>query len=221
MLAAGRSVSDMVEFSVERFGDRVIPELQAFFRQVQRGEVKVQGLTRGAREALFGMRLTPEEREALIRQAAYHKAESRGFVGGSPEQDWAEAEREVDALLAREIGIVPRGREALAELGETVERELGDLGRVVSDWLEGRSGGTPDAQAGPGTARETPSAAQAASTPAQPSAAAKPAKKKVAKKKAAKKKVAKKKAAKKDAAGTKSGKGATPAGKGAGKGKKK
>ncbi|MDH5691794.1 MAG: DUF2934 domain-containing protein [Gammaproteobacteria bacterium] len=44
--------------------------------------------------------LAYETRESMIRVAAYLKAEQRGFVNGSPEQDWLEAEREVDKNLA-------------------------------------------------------------------------------------------------------------------------
>lgn len=40
-----------------------------------------------------------EEREQLIREAAYFKAAERGFVGGSAEADWLEAEREVNERL--------------------------------------------------------------------------------------------------------------------------
>jgi hypothetical protein len=36
------------------------------------------------------------ERLQRIAIAAYYRAERRGFVGGSPEQDWLEAEAEVD-----------------------------------------------------------------------------------------------------------------------------
>jgi hypothetical protein len=43
--------------------------------------------------------VTAEERWRMIAVAAYHKAEQRGFEHGSPEQDWFEAEKEVDALL--------------------------------------------------------------------------------------------------------------------------
>lgn len=39
------------------------------------------------------------ERQRLIAEAAYLKAERRGFAGGDPEQDWNEAEAEVDQLL--------------------------------------------------------------------------------------------------------------------------
>jgi hypothetical protein len=251
MLAAGRSVSDMVEFSLDRLGDRVIPDVQAFLQQVQRGEVNVKGLSRSTREALFGMKLTPEERATLIREAAYLKAESRGFAGGSPEQDWLDAEREVDALIAREIGLVPRGREALAGVGDAVEREFGDLGRLVTDWLEGRKG--PSAGAGPGaeTAPSSPPRGEPAPEPAKkgpvakepPAAGAKnPVAKKVAKKKAAankagerqaepekkaapEKKVVKKAAAKKKVAKKKAAKAAAGSEgsgkKGGGKGAKK
>jgi len=44
-------------------------------------------------------RPTSDERYAMIQQAAYLRAERRGFVGGSPEQDWLEAEKEVDRML--------------------------------------------------------------------------------------------------------------------------
>lgn len=40
------------------------------------------------------------DREQMIRQAAYFRAERRGFLEGSPEQDWREAETEVDGTLA-------------------------------------------------------------------------------------------------------------------------
>jgi len=43
--------------------------------------------------------LSPEQRRAMIAEAAYFKAERRGFVGGDPAQDWREAEAEIDARL--------------------------------------------------------------------------------------------------------------------------
>lgn len=36
----------------------------------------------------------PAERHRRIAERAYFKAERRGFQGGSPEQDWLEAESE-------------------------------------------------------------------------------------------------------------------------------
>lgn len=35
-----------------------------------------------------------EERRAKIAEAAYFRAERRGFVGGDPVEDWLEAEKE-------------------------------------------------------------------------------------------------------------------------------
>jgi hypothetical protein len=43
--------------------------------------------------------ISNDRRRRLIELTAYCKAERRGFVGGDPEQDWLEAEREVDRLL--------------------------------------------------------------------------------------------------------------------------
>ncbi|MBO8086494.1 MAG: DUF2934 domain-containing protein [Marichromatium sp.] len=36
----------------------------------------------------------------MIREAAYYKAERRGFAPGHEREDWVEAEREIDAMLA-------------------------------------------------------------------------------------------------------------------------
>jgi hypothetical protein len=44
---------------------------------------------------------SPERRHALIAEAAYRRAEKRGFRGGDPVADWLESEKEVDALLSR------------------------------------------------------------------------------------------------------------------------
>jgi Protein of unknown function (DUF2934) len=43
--------------------------------------------------------LTPEARHALIAEAAYLRAERRGFSPGHETDDWLAAEAEVDALL--------------------------------------------------------------------------------------------------------------------------
>jgi hypothetical protein len=42
----------------------------------------------------------PLERRRLIEEAAYFRAERRGFAAGAAEQDWLDAEAEVDAQLA-------------------------------------------------------------------------------------------------------------------------
>jgi hypothetical protein len=42
---------------------------------------------------------SPEERFQMIAEAAYFKAEQRGFMAGDDLTDWLAAEAEVDALL--------------------------------------------------------------------------------------------------------------------------
>ena len=44
--------------------------------------------------------ITPEEWRQRVATAAYLRAEARGFVGGSAEEDWLEAEKEIAARLA-------------------------------------------------------------------------------------------------------------------------
>jgi len=44
-------------------------------------------------------KITPEARYALIAEAAYLRAEQRGFAPGLETEDWLAAEAEVEALL--------------------------------------------------------------------------------------------------------------------------
>jgi len=44
--------------------------------------------------------ITPEQRYHYVEVAAYYIAEKRGFDAGSTEEDWAQAELEIDRLLA-------------------------------------------------------------------------------------------------------------------------
>jgi len=57
--------------------------------------------------------VTPEQRYHMIAEAAYYRAERRGFGSGDPARDWLEAEAEIDRILqsgasARESGITPK-----------------------------------------------------------------------------------------------------------------
>lgn len=45
--------------------------------------------------------ITAEERYKLIAEAAYYRAEKRGFQGGDPDQDWIQAEKEIEAKLSK------------------------------------------------------------------------------------------------------------------------
>lgn len=44
-------------------------------------------------------RMSAEQRQQMIAEAAYYRAEGRGFTDGDPFLDWLDAEREIDALL--------------------------------------------------------------------------------------------------------------------------
>ena len=41
------------------------------------------------------------DRQRMIAEAAYYIAEKRGFIHGHHAADWAEAERQIDALLKK------------------------------------------------------------------------------------------------------------------------
>jgi hypothetical protein len=45
--------------------------------------------------------LSPQLREEMIREAAYFRAEKRGFEGGDPLTDWLSSEQEVDTALSK------------------------------------------------------------------------------------------------------------------------
>lgn len=44
-------------------------------------------------------KMNPEQRWRMVAEAAYYKAEKRGFQGGDSARDWIEAEAEIDAQL--------------------------------------------------------------------------------------------------------------------------
>ncbi len=48
------------------------------------------------------VRLFAKSRHELIAETAYYRAERRGFSPGDPDEDWREAEREVEELLRRD-----------------------------------------------------------------------------------------------------------------------
>jgi hypothetical protein len=52
--------------------------------------------------------VTPEARRAMVAENAYLRAERRGFEPGHEEEDWLEAETEVDALLRAGQGGSPQ-----------------------------------------------------------------------------------------------------------------
>lgn len=55
-----------------------------------------------------GMTVSEDARRAMIAQAAYLRAERRGFAPGGEVEDWMAAEAEVDALLRAGNGGPPQ-----------------------------------------------------------------------------------------------------------------
>jgi hypothetical protein len=49
----------------------------------------------------FTQFVDPERRDALIAEAAYFRAQRRGFAPGHEDEDWLAAEAEVDARLMK------------------------------------------------------------------------------------------------------------------------
>lgn len=45
------------------------------------------------------LKVTPEQRHFMIAEAAYYRAESRGFEGGYEWQDWMDAEAEIERMI--------------------------------------------------------------------------------------------------------------------------
>jgi hypothetical protein len=58
--------------------------------------------------ATAGVAVCDETRRAMIAEAAYLRAEQRGFASGYELEDWLLAEREVDALLYAHHGDAPQ-----------------------------------------------------------------------------------------------------------------
>ncbi len=139
MLEAGRSVRELSEFALEKFGAEFLPYLRQFLYDVGHGRITVKGLSHSAQTALAGHSVSSAERECMIREAAYLRAERRGFCGGSAEQDWLEAEHEVDIRLAQGVGLIAKGSRALASVAAAVEEELAISKQAVTRWLEKKS----------------------------------------------------------------------------------
>jgi hypothetical protein len=64
--------------------------------------------TTAKRSAPRPAEVSEDMRRGMIAQAAYLRAERRGFVGGNEVEDWLAAEAEVDALLKAESRGTPQ-----------------------------------------------------------------------------------------------------------------
>jgi hypothetical protein len=89
------------------FRDALVAMLTGVFPE---GKIEAKQPTRVSKSL---REFSSEERERMITEVAYRRAKRRGFTGGSSEQDWREAEAEVDRAL-----------EMAARLAEGESREL-------------------------------------------------------------------------------------------------
>lgn len=136
MIAAGRNIREFTEFTLEKFGDHFYPYLHEFYEDVRKERITIKGLTRNARITIFGHHISHDEREEMIRKAAYYQAEKRGFQDGSQEQDWQEAEKLVDEQLEKEAGLVDKSHKVMTSATSIVEKEVDNIKSVVKNWLK-------------------------------------------------------------------------------------
>jgi hypothetical protein len=139
VIAAGHSVSEFKDYVVDKFGDAVIPQLRHFLTEVRLGKVEIKGLSQSAKEAVLGHPYSDEEREAMIKEAAYFIAEKHGF-DGNDKRDWALATQQIDDQIAAETGLVSKSKKAFESSAAIIEEEYNDLKTVVTDWLQTRFG---------------------------------------------------------------------------------
>lgn len=80
-------------------------------------------------------RIDAETRRRMIAEAAYFRAEQRGFTGGDPLTDWIAAEAEVDAVLrdGDHGELLARIEDRVAEAGKKVEALRRKAGSAASD----------------------------------------------------------------------------------------
>lgn len=60
---------------------------------------KMASAQRFGASANTALGIAPDQRQRMIEEAAYYRAEQRGFQGGDSVQDWLEAEAEIDAEI--------------------------------------------------------------------------------------------------------------------------
>jgi predicted nucleic acid-binding Zn-ribbon protein len=77
----------------------------------------------------------PEQRSRMIAEAAYFRAEQRGFEGGDPLVDWVEAEAEIDSKLSNgnDRSVHDRLEEQVAIAGEKLKALKRKVSRMKVD----------------------------------------------------------------------------------------
>jgi len=83
------------ERKLENAMEKATDKLKARIEASEGAGIRIQG---------HGGAVDVDTRRRLIAECAYLRAERRGFMYGNPEQDWLEAEMEIDQLLLRGWG---------------------------------------------------------------------------------------------------------------------
>jgi len=80
-------------------------------------------------------RVSSGQRQQMIAEAAYFRAERRGFNGGDPVADWIEAEAEVDVELGRieREHVIERFELAVAAATQTLDGLKNKVSKVTAD----------------------------------------------------------------------------------------
>ena len=66
-------------------------------------KTKAQQKSTQVLQELTETQVTPDERLEMISEAAYYRAEQRGFDPEGSHQDWIEAENIIDRILNKEV----------------------------------------------------------------------------------------------------------------------
>jgi Protein of unknown function (DUF2934) len=68
--------------------------------------------------------ISPEQRYQMIAEAAYFRAEKRGFIGGDMAQDWLEAEAEIDDILKKQSKSDKKGTVTQKAFQKKIEKQV-------------------------------------------------------------------------------------------------
>lgn len=107
-----RELETGFERKLEKAMERATEKLKARVESSQGPAIRIQE---------HGSAVDVDARRRLIAECAYLRAQRRGFEGGSPEQDWLEAEMEIDQLLLQ--GWVKDERPKMASQGAQPQQE--------------------------------------------------------------------------------------------------
>lgn len=81
---------------------------------------------------------SPQQRHHMIEEAAYFRAQQRGFEGGDPLADWLEAEAQIDSML--EGGGQPPSRSLAEQIASRLRDWDGEFARLTVRAREVKAG---------------------------------------------------------------------------------